>query len=320
MRTILFTLLLWVMSLPAFSTVVVEEIMAQVGDEIITKSDYDAQAARMEEELKRYYKGDDLDKQLAEQRSQLLDFMINQKLLEQRAKELNISVEDDVNAAVKRLRDENQFPDDQALNAALQKEGSSLAQLREDFRKRIVQQKILWNYVQGKVNISEDEIKAYYEEHKNEMVTPATTKIVRFAITETGGDMEALKEESRAVLEALRAGQAATPEQFQHLKIDETIEVAKEDLDARFSGILDATPVGAYTEPVEIPEGWLIIKIEERKETQPISLEEARGKIYNVLLQERAEKYQKSFLEDLRKQSYVVIHQASSANANNSNH
>ncbi len=36
-------------------------------------------------------------------------------------------------------------------------------------------------------------------------------------------------------------------------------------------------------------------------------MEEARGKIYNQLLQSRADKYQKSFMEDLRKQNYVVL-------------
>ena len=151
MRTFLFSFLFLAVAFPAFpATLIVEEIIAQVGDEIITKSEYDNQMQRMETELRRYYKGSDLDKQLDDQKSQLLDFMINQKLLEQKAKELNISVEEDINAAVKRLREENQFQDDAALEAALKQEGSSLIQLREDFRKRIVQQKILWNYVQGK--------------------------------------------------------------------------------------------------------------------------------------------------------------------------
>src|SRR5215510_803309 len=83
----------------AFSSTIVEEILAQVGDEIITKSDYDSAMQRMDEELRRFYKGSDLEKQLADQKAQLLNFMINQKLLEQKAKELNINVEDEVNAA-----------------------------------------------------------------------------------------------------------------------------------------------------------------------------------------------------------------------------
>ena len=100
----------------------------------------------------------------------------------------------------------------------------------------------------------------------------------------------------------------------------DTETVAKAELDPRFSGILDATPVGNYTEPVEIPTGWVIIKVDDRKESEPIPFNDARTKIYNTLLQERAEKYQKTFLEDLRKQSYVVITQTSAANANNSDH
>jgi peptidyl-prolyl cis-trans isomerase SurA len=320
MRTFLFILLFCAVAIPGFSTVVVEEIMARVGDQIITKSDYEAQMQRMEDELKRYYKGDDYDKQLADQKRQLLDFMINQMLLEQKAKELNITVEEDVNAAVKRLREENQFPDDQALDAALKQEGSSLVQLREDFRKRIVQQKILWNYVQGKVNISEEEIKTYYDHHKNEMVTDSSTTIDRYSVTDQSADKEALKQEAQNVLVALRDGKTPTIEEFPHLAVKDTETVAKAELDPRFSGILDATSVGAFTEPVEIPTGWVIIKVDDRKESQPIPFDDARTKIYNTLLQERAEKYQKTFLEDLRKQSYVVVNQTSAANANNSDH
>ena len=320
MRTFLFILLFCAIAFPAFSTVVVEEIMARVGDQVITRSDYDAQMQRMEEELKRYYKGADFDKQLADQKRQLLDFMINQMLLEQKAKELNINVEDDINAAVKRLREENQFQDDQTLDAALRQEGSSLVQLREDFRKRIIQQKILWNYVQGKVNISEEEIKTYYDKHKNEMVTDSSTTIDRYSVTDQSEDKEALKQEAQNVLSVLRDGKTPTVEEFPHLAVKDTETVAKAELDPRFSGILDATSVGAFTEPVEIPSGYVIIKVDDRKESQPIPFDEARSKIYNNLLQDRAEKYQKSFLEDLRKQSYVVVNQAPAANANNSDH
>ena len=51
-----------------------------------------------------------------------------------------------------------------------------MKELREDFRRRIIQQRILWNYVQGKVNITEDEIKTYYDQHKNELMTTQKLK------------------------------------------------------------------------------------------------------------------------------------------------
>src|SRR3972149_4248760 len=148
-----------------FAGTIVEEIVARVGNEIITKSEYEHQLSRLRDELSRRYQGEELEEQFHQQKDMLLEFMVNQRLLEQRAKEMDITVDEEIQAAIKRLKEENKIEDDAALEAALRKEGSSLSQLREDFRRRIIQQKILWNYVQGKVNITEDEIKNYYQQN-----------------------------------------------------------------------------------------------------------------------------------------------------------
>lgn len=288
---------------------VVEEVLARVGNEIITRSDYQKEEQRLYEELGRRYQGEELEKQFAEQRQSLLDFMVNQMLLEQRARELDISVDEEVNSAVRRLREENQIPDDQSLDAALQKEGSSLASLKEDFRRRIIQQKILWNYVQGKVNITEDEIRKYYEDHKSEMVSEPSAKISRYSVTDEESDKVKLKEEVTALLAELRSGKPITKENYPHLKTEEPVEFAKSELNPAFVKILDETQVGSYTEPIETSSGWLILHLHERHESEPVPFDQARQKIYSFLVGERSEKYRKTFLEDLKKQSFVVIKQ-----------
>ncbi len=291
----------------AVTAATVEEIAARVGNEIITKSDLEKAYARLYSDLSRRVQGEELEKQYAEQKSQILEYLVNQKLLEQRAKELDLNVEDEVNAAVKRLREENKIEDDAALEAALQKEGSSAAQLREDFRRRIIQQRILWNYVQGKVNITEDEIKNYYEQHKSEMMTEPVTKIHRYVITDSTVEKGVLGAEAKSLVNSLRNGKEIKKEDFPHLQESESAEFAQSEIDPRLAEMLDKTAVGSTTDPMEVGEGWLVLKVDERKDSTVVSLEEARGRIYNFLLQERADKYQKSFLEDLRKQSYVVV-------------
>ena len=285
----------------------VEEIAARVGNEIITKSDLEKAYDRLYSDLSRRLQGEELETQFAEQKKQILEYLVNQKLLEQRAKELDLNVEDEVNAAVKRLREENKIEDDAALEAALQKEGSSAAQLREDFRRRIIQQRILWNYVQGKVNITEDEIKNYYEQHKSEMMTEPATKIHRYIIADPSVEKGFLSAEAKSLVNSLNGGKEIKKEDFPHLNESESTEFAQSEIDPHLAKILDKTPVGSATDPMETGEGWLVLKVDDRKEAKVVSLDEARGKIYNFLLQERAEKYQKSFLDDLRKQSYVVV-------------
>ena len=287
--------------------VVVEEILARVGNEIITKTEFEREEKRLYDQMSRQLKGEDLEKQYAAQRKGLLDFLINQKLLEQRARELDLNVEEEIKAAIQRLREENNIPDDAALEQALQNEGSSIAQLREDFRRRIIQQRILWNYVQGKVNITEDEIKNYYEANQTEMMKPVVTKIRRYTVTAEGVEKGVLNAEARSLLNVLRNKMELVPENFPNMKAEEPVDVTETELDAKIAAVLKATPVGSYTDPVEVPSGWAIFLIENRTESKPVSFEEARGQIYNKLLQERADKYQKSFMEDLRKQNFVVI-------------
>ena len=304
---LLIAVMIFFAAVPAFASIVVEEIVARVGNEIITKTDLDNEKQRLYEQLSKKLQGDDLQKEYAAESSQLLDFMINQKLLDQKAREMDLNVDDEIKAAVQKLREENNIPDDNALDGALRNEGSSLAQLREDFRRRIIQQKILWNYVQGKVNITEDEIKNYYEQHKAEIMTPPSFKVKRYTITADAVEKPILNTEARSLLNALNQKIAITPENFPHMKQDDSAEMSAADLDPKIEKILQDTKVGAYTDLIEFPSGYAIFLVEDRKDAKPIAIEDARGQIYNMLVQERADKYQKSFMDDLRKQSYVVV-------------
>ena len=105
----------------------------------------------------------------------------------------------------------------------------------------------------------------------------------------------------------MTSGREIKKEDFPHMDVSEPVDVDASEIDPKVGKMLDEAKVGGYTEPVETPLGWILLKVEERQESQPVSMEDARGKIYNFLLQQRAEKYEKSFMEDLRKQSYVVI-------------
>ncbi|HMD82504.1 MAG TPA: peptidylprolyl isomerase, partial [Anaerolineales bacterium] len=261
-KLFLFLFIFIATQLPA--AVVVEEIVARVGNEIITKSEFEQEEKRLYDQLKRQLQGQELETQYENQRKGLLDFLINQKLLEQRARELDLNVDEEINAAIQRLREENSIPDDAALEQALSSEGSSMSQLREDFRRRIIQQRILWNYVQGKVNITEDEIKNYYEQHKSEMTNPAVTKIRRYTITGEGIEKGVLNAEARSLLNVLRNKMEIVPANFPNMKADESAEVSAAELDPKIAKVLDQTAVGAYTELVEVPSGWAIFLVENR--------------------------------------------------------
>lgn len=309
MRKVLLLILFVLGSSFSYAGEIVEQILAHVGNEIITQSDYNTELDRMRDEMSHRFQGQELQQNYEAARKNLLEFMISQKLLDQRAKELDLDVSEEVNAAVQRLREENDIPDDQALDAALKKEGTSLLQLREDFHRRIIQQKILWNYVQGKVNITEDEIKNYYEQHKNEITTERKTKVTRYIFSDESVSKATLKSEVDSAAQQLKEGKELKTGDTPHLKVEEPTEFAESEMSDVFTTAIKDVPVGSFSAPQEITTGYLILRVDARNDPQPVPFEEARGKIYNQLLSERSDKYQKTFLDDLRKQSYVVVSQ-----------
>src|SRR5262245_25700011 len=110
MRKVLLLILFVFASSSAFAGQVVEQILAHFGNEIITQSDYNTELDRMRDEMSHRFQGEELQQNLDAAKKNLLDFMISQKLLDQRAKELDLDVTEEVNAAVQRLREENDIP------------------------------------------------------------------------------------------------------------------------------------------------------------------------------------------------------------------
>ena len=102
----LFSAAVVVFALPVFvhaSGTVVEEIIARVNNDIITRSDYQKAEASLQPEAEQDCQGctpDKINEMVAEEKKNLLRGLIDESLLVQRAKDMDISVETDV---VKRL-------------------------------------------------------------------------------------------------------------------------------------------------------------------------------------------------------------------------
>src|ERR1700722_15983716 len=85
------------LSLTAADSAVVEEIVAKRNGDIITRGDLDRSRRELIETLRAAgVVGDDLEKQLSEGEKNLLRNRIDQLILAQKAKDLNINVDSDV--------------------------------------------------------------------------------------------------------------------------------------------------------------------------------------------------------------------------------
>ena len=155
---------------------VVEEIIARVNNEIITSSELDKARASAEEDARRDCGGKCTPQQLQAamedgQKSALRD-LINQSLLEQRGKDLAISVETDVVKQLDQIRIENNLKDMDELEKAVSAQGLNWEDFKNNIRNKILTQQVISREVGSHITIGDDEALKLYNQHKDEFVKP----------------------------------------------------------------------------------------------------------------------------------------------------
>src|SRR6266404_8800578 len=172
---------------------VVEEIIARVNNEIITRSEYDKSLSTGEEEVRQDCQSkctpEQLQAALEERRKTALRDLIDQSLLAQRGKDMGISVETDVVKQLDQIRIGNKLGSMDDLEKAVSSQGMNWEDFKNNIRNRILTQKVISQEVGSHISIGESDGRKYYEEHKAEFVRPEQVAL-REIIVSTDGKKE----------------------------------------------------------------------------------------------------------------------------------
>ncbi|WP_320169695.1 SurA N-terminal domain-containing protein [Maridesulfovibrio sp.] len=140
--------------------ITVDGIVADVNGDVITMFDLNFKMAP----IMKQFKGRELtaveEEQLKKIRSQILDRMINEIIIDQEASRLKIEVSpQDVDNEIKSIKENSNLTDEEfEQRLALQK--TTLAEFKEKLRKDIRQHRLLAYKVKSKVVVTDDEIRA----------------------------------------------------------------------------------------------------------------------------------------------------------------
>src|SRR5262245_7487809 len=150
---------------------VVDRIAAVVNDDIILVSEVEEKLFLLDAQGQ--LKGRD-STQVAGMRKEILDRLIEEKLVVQRAKSQDMKIDDTdvlkrVNDAMDKVK--AQFPNPEAYRQALNQEGITENMLREryesDIKNEVLGQRIVSKEVRSKVEVSSDDVEKYYKENKD---------------------------------------------------------------------------------------------------------------------------------------------------------
>ncbi len=282
-----------------------EDAAARVNDEVIKKSDLDAQIEALKEQYPDMFTGADGEGRLLEFQQRLLDNMINNVLIRQAADEMGIEVSDaDVAAEVDSLK--QGFESDEQFNEALTQAGMDVEALNQQVREQLVTEQLLASLSED-VSVSDEEIADYYSGNEAQfteqaavhashiLFDPADKETAEKVLAEIkdGGDFSALaKEYSKDPGSAANGGDLGWPS---------TPYVPE------FQAAAESLSPGEISDLVETTFGWHIIKVIEKRDTSVKPLAEVKDQIVELIKQQyNADTYQQ-FLNEQRDKADIEI-------------
>lgn len=299
---------------------VVEEIVARVNNEVITRSEFDHSKVTAEEDAKSDCQNRCTPEQLKtltedRQKNALRD-LIDQSLLVQRAKDMGISVEPEVIKQLDQIRIENKLASMEALEQAVSGQGMNWEDFKNNIRTGLLTKKVISSEVGSHINVPKEEIQKYYDEHKAEFMRPEQVVLRSIEINTAGKDeaeVAELKKKADTALKRIQDGEdfgeiakrfsdGSTAKQGGYLGEYKRGELSKELEDTVFG-----MKKNGLTPVMETKQGFLIMQVLEHYDEGEQSLAKVENEIEGKLYNQHLEPALRDYLKTLREESYVVI-------------
>ncbi|MGH9855499.1 MAG: peptidylprolyl isomerase, partial [Blastocatellia bacterium] len=246
----------------------IDEVIARVNAGVIMRSAFEAAQRDVLEMLKgQGLKGEELEKKFNEWKPRILDELISTQLLAQRAKDLSINVDAQVNQQLLRMMKENNCESDKCLEQKMREAGYDIEEVRRVFGENFSKEAVLGQEVYGKVfrNLTEKEKREYYEKNKQFYAEPGEITLSNIFIASGKDPNQALVRAKEIVIQA-RAG--AVDFKALAMKYTESEPGKRKDsslgtfklpeLNPEVKAVVENAKAGDITDPVKLETGYSI--------------------------------------------------------------
>ena len=302
---------------------VVDEVIAQINDEVITLSMLKRETKERIEALKQsgmteQQATDEVSKRQAE----LIATLINESLLLQKGKELDLAndVEAEVNRRMLQIASDQGINSIEKLYEAMRQSGLNPDEVRRTMRTEMMKQAVLQQEVDRKVYLgfSTDEVKKYYDAHPDKFRKPESVTLSEIYLSSQGKDDAAVKARAMELVTQLRAGadfkaivaanserekngKRTAPEDFGRVG-EFDVPSLREDLLASLKDV----KVGGVTDPIKVQDGYQIIRIDERTpgSNTPVFND---NRVREAMLTDRQPQERETYLQTLRNDAFIKV-------------
>jgi peptidyl-prolyl cis-trans isomerase SurA len=301
---------------------ILEQILVKVNGDIITKTELEQrQIGALRQRDPNFRPGTDaeLQKALVEVTPEVIVNAVDELLLIQRGRELGYALgAEQFRNIVDNIKKENKIETEEQFQAALKQEGLTLEDLRKQIERNMLASRVQQVEVMGKIAVSDDEVKAYYEANKDSFTTqPQVTLreiLINVPVNEKGVNV-AEDDAAKAKIEDIRK-RVDAGEPFARLASDLSDSgskanggligpISRSDLSPELQAEIVNLKVGQLTRTLRTTRGYQIIKLESSSEVKTKTMDEARPEIADRVAAQKQRGQMVTYLQQLRAQAII---------------
>ena len=238
-----------------------------------------------------------------------MDFMIDDLLIRQQAKKLNVSVSDrDADAIVEGIKKQHLITEDD-LKQQLAKEHINYKDFYDGLKSNLLRQRVLARIISPDVNVTDTDLRDYYNKHLDEF-KDEEYRLLHIFIS---GKRPDIKDRAIRAYELLKKGEAfetVAKEFSDDPSSDKGGDIGfirKEDLIPEFRAAVTYLSPGSYSQIVQSAYGVHILKLIEIRAGGTLPYEAVKVRIQERIVADQAQKRYKDYIERLRKASYIEV-------------
>ena len=300
---------------------VVDEVVAQVNDSVITLSRVRREMKEMTDSLVAEGKKtpEQAKAEIDAKQGEIIAGIINEEIILQKGKDMGVesSIDAQINQRFLQIMKEQNIKSLDVLYQEMTKAGVNPTEIREVWRKEYTRNAVFQREVDSKIysGLSQKEVKAYFDVNKAKFTKPETVSITEIFLGFAGRDMEAVRAKAKEIVAKARGGAdfaALAVENSDRSDVKNTKgkneNLNVKDMDERFAKPLANLPVGGITEPIELTEGIEILRVDARTKASSESFYDEQ-EVRKTLTYERLPEERRKFMTTLRGETYIKINE-----------
>ena len=304
----------------------VEEIIARVNDQVITRSDYERAMKELDQEARQH--GASMQ-EISAAHKDLLRNLIDQQLWLSKGKELNITGETDLVKRLNEIRKQYNLETLEDLEKAAKEQGVSFEDFKANIRNQIVTQEVMRQEIGRKIQFTPGEAQQYFEQHKQDYAQEESVHLAEILVStaaaapgvampggplpddsaklaaakskaddieaklHAGGDFTQL---ARSFSDGPTASEGGELGQFKRGSLAKLLE------DKTF-----ALKTGQFTDPIRTKQGFVILKVVQHVPGGVPAYKDVEQQVEESFYQARMEPAMRAYLTTMREQAFIDI-------------